>query len=284
MDLPSIENKYFPKNYPQSCHIGHVELTRYRDVAHKSSMDYNEVFSDDEIKMYRRAYFATVSFVDSLVGLLMKELEALGLADSTVVTFMGDHGWHLGENGIWGKYTNFEQATHTPLMLKVPGRTEEGIITDSIVEFVDIFQTIVEAAGMESVPQCPEHSGHVDVCTEGISLLPLIDNPEKKVKDVAISQIFTHEGHRMGYSLRSHQYRYIEWIPVTREKTPNQTTNYYLMFNNVTEFELYDLESDPEENVNIVEDALYQPIKAQYSKLIRDLIPPSIPDVISPLF
>jgi iduronate 2-sulfatase len=196
---------------------------------------------------------------------------------------MGDHGWHLGENGIWGKYTNFEQATHTPLMLKIPGRTEHGIISDSIVEFIDIFQTIVEAAGLDSVPQCPVNSGHVDVCTEGTSLLPLIDNPKGKVKDVAISQIFSHDGPRMGYSLRSDKYRYTEWIPMMKEKKEKQT-NFHLLFDDVTEFELYDTDADPEENVNIAGNPQYGPITRRYSKLIKDLIQPSLFDVKANLF
>ena len=261
----------------------HMELLGYPDVLNKKKAKYNEVLSDDEIKMYRRAYFATVSFVDSLVGLLMKELEALGLADSTVVTFMGDHGWHLGENGIWGKYTNFEQATHTPLMLKVPGRTEEGIITDSIVEFVDIFQTIVEAAGMDPVPQCDKHSGHVKVCTEGISLLPLIDEPKSSLKDVAISQIFTFDGPRMAYSLRSDKYRYTEWVPIIKTKKHNQT-DYHLVFDDVKEIELYDLQTDPEENINIANMAQYGPIVRHYYVVLRELFPHTFIDVKSFLF
>ena len=107
-------------------------------------------------------------------------LEDLGLAESTIVAFWGDHGWQLGEHSEWCKHTNFEVAAHAPLMLRVPGVTDSGLRSGRLVEFVDIFPTLVEAADFEPLELCPEMSNTSLLCTEGSSLLPLLENPESK--------------------------------------------------------------------------------------------------------
>ena len=283
MDVPSQDNKYFPRNYGERLFVGRTELVAYPDVLNTTEFGYNEVFPDSMTKVYRRAYFATVSFVDSLVGLLMDELRSLALDENTVVLFMGDHGWHLGENGIWGKYSNFEQATHTPLMLRIPGLTDHGLITDSIVEFTDIFPTVVEAAGLGTVRQCPKNSGHVDVCTEGVSLMPLVSDPDDTVKDVAVSQIFTYTGPRMAYSIRSDRYRYTEWIPMKKEEKDGKTDLHFL-FDEVQDYELYDLYKDPEENINIAGLEKHKGLMRDYSARLRQVVQPVLRDVRSTLF
>jgi len=88
-------------------------------------------------------------------------MSELNLASNTVVLFTGDHGWQLGEHGEWCKHTNFELATRAPLMLSIPGLTDRGWETDSLVEFVDIFPTIVEAAGLLVPMICPPDSRKV---------------------------------------------------------------------------------------------------------------------------
>ena len=111
---------------------------------------------------------------------MLDVLEDLGLADSTIVAFWGDHGWQLGEHSEWCKHTNFEVAAHAPLMLRVPGLTDSGPRSSRLVEFVDIFPTLVEAAEFEPLELCPEMSNTSLLCTEGSSLLPLLENPESK--------------------------------------------------------------------------------------------------------
>jgi len=109
----------------------------------------------------RHAYFACVSYVDSLVGQVLDELSALSLTSNTVVAFVGDHGWQLGEHGEWCKHTNFELATRAPMMLHVPGLTDGGRQSDALVEFVDVFPTVVEAAGLLVPMVCPRDSRKV---------------------------------------------------------------------------------------------------------------------------
>ncbi len=94
---------------------------------------------------------------------LLATLEKTGLARNTVVMLWGDHGWHLGENGTWGKHTNLEWGTHSPLLLRVPDQPNAGTATDSLAEFVDVYPTLAEACGLG----IPEHC-------EGMSLIPLV--------------------------------------------------------------------------------------------------------------
>jgi len=109
----------------------------------------------------RRAYYASVSYVDSLVGQVLDQLSALDLAADTIVMFIGDHGWQLGEHGEWCKHTNFELATRAPMMLSIPGLTDRGLISDALVEFVDVFPTIIEAVGLPIPKICPNDSRKV---------------------------------------------------------------------------------------------------------------------------
>ena len=99
--------------------------------------------------------------MDSLVGQVLDQLSSLNLTSNTVVVFVGDHGWQLGEHGEWCKHTNFELATRAPMMLAVPGLTDGGLLLDALVEFVDVFPTVVEAAGLMVPRICPKDSHKV---------------------------------------------------------------------------------------------------------------------------
>ena len=108
---------------------------------------------------------------------MLDELSNLGLADNTLVVLCGDNGQQLGEHAGWGKNTNFEVANRVPLMVSVPGLTDSGVRSDRLTESVDIFPTLVEAAGFPPLDLCPVDSSHVELCREGDSLMPLIENP-----------------------------------------------------------------------------------------------------------
>jgi iduronate 2-sulfatase len=144
-------------------------------------------------------YYACVSYVDALVGSVIGQLERLELRDSTVIILWGDHGWKLGDYGAWCKHTNFELDTHVPLIIAAPGRQSAGRRTEALVEFVDIFPTLAELCGLK-IP---------DAC-EGTSLLPLFEQPDRTWKEAAFSQYPRRRV--MGYSLRSGNWRYTEWI------------------------------------------------------------------------
>ena len=188
MDIP--RNMFLPWMMPESAYTSIHEFPLFNDIKKlRFSGEPNQTYPVELTKTLRRAYFACTSYIDSLVGTLLRELGNLGLAQNTIVTFLGDHGFHLGENNHWGKHSNFEQGAHAPLMIHIPGRTDLGMVSSSLVEFVDIYPTIVEAAGLGTIPSCPRISRDIEVCTEGQSFLPLIDQPEMHLKDAAYSQM-----------------------------------------------------------------------------------------------
>ncbi|HIF01710.1 MAG: sulfatase [Fuerstiella sp.] len=153
-----------------------------------------------------QAYYACVSFVDAQVGRLLAALDRLNLAEDTIVVFWSDHGYHLGEhNGIWQKRTLFEEGARTPLIIRVPGRAGNGQSCRRIVEFVDIYPTLTNVAGVKA----PDNLA-------GRDLTPLLDAPLSAWDGLAVTQVLRPADERlktmvMGCSIRTHRWRYTEW-------------------------------------------------------------------------
>jgi len=173
-------------------------------------------------------YLAAATYIDAQVGMIMKRLESLGLRENTIVVVWGDHGWHLGDHGIWGKSTNFEQATRAPMIISVPGYTPGQISVAT--EFVDIFPTLCDLTG---IPFRDSLAGN--------SLVPLIQGKDEG-EHYAFSQFPRNE--RMGYAVRSERYRYVEWISPGPNATPHPD------FSRVVATQFFDYEKDPYEQVN----------------------------------
>lgn len=171
-----------------------------------------------------RAYCACVSYVDAQVGRVVGELDRLGLRGNTIICLWGDHGWHLGENAIWGKMTNFERGTHSPLIISAPGQRRAGGKANGLTEFVDIYPTLCELAGL------PVPEG-----LEGASLVPLMNDPGRSWKKAAFSQEHSRRKGIYGHTMRTDRYRYTEWF--SKDKS-------------LVARELYDHDKDPDENVN----------------------------------
>ncbi|MEX2577527.1 MAG: sulfatase [Verrucomicrobiales bacterium] len=153
-----------------------------------------------------QAYYACVSFVDAQVGRLLDALDENGLADNTIVVFWSDHGYHLGEhNGIWQKRTLFEQSAAAPLVVRVPGVEGNGRDCLRVVEFVDIYPTLTDAAGLGTPDSL-----------DGRSLLPLLRDPLAEWQGHAVTQILRPADDRlptpvMGCSVRTERWRFTEW-------------------------------------------------------------------------
>ena len=162
----------------------------------------------DELTLRKalQAYYATISFVDSQVGRLMTALDELKLADNTIVVLWSDHGYHLGEhNGIWQKRTLFEQSARSPLIIRAPGMKGNGTASTRIVEFVDIYPTLTDLAGLKNPKGL-----------EGRSLKPLLQNPLAEWNGTAITQVLRPADNRlpkpvMGRSIRTDRWRYSDW-------------------------------------------------------------------------
>ncbi|MCA9137792.1 MAG: sulfatase, partial [Planctomycetales bacterium] len=158
------------------------------------------------LRKARQAYYACVSFIDAQVGRLIAALDQLDLTDDTIVVLWSDHGYHLGEhNGIWQKRTLFEQSAKSPLIIRVPGASGNAVACRHVVEFVDIYPTIVAAAGLH---------GPDDL--SGRDLGPLLADPLSDWNGEAITQVLRPADDRlesqvMGCSIRTDRYRYTEW-------------------------------------------------------------------------
>ena len=174
-DLYKREDISLPKNYlqpestPAVAFHNFGELRNYADVPKKGPV------SDDMAKELIHGYYACVSYMDAQVGKVLDELETLGLAENTIVILWGDHGWNLGDHMLWCKHCTFESSLRTPMILKVPGKTK-GEKTQAITEYIDIYPSLCELAGIE----LPAH-------LEGESFVSLINGGTRK-KDYAVSK------------------------------------------------------------------------------------------------
>lgn len=219
-DTQVADNSEFPRGAPEIAGHSSGEIRRYSDQPKRG-----EFSSASQLRL-RHAYAACISFIDAQVGIVLDELDRLGLADNTIVCVLGDHGYHLGEQGLWGKTTNFELDTRVPLIVRMPGMKSKGKKSQSLVELVDVYPTLVEAAGLPLNPKL-----------EGVSFQALLDDVSLDTKGFALSQY--PRGNVMGYSLRTSSQRLTQW------RKPNGV---------VVATELYDYENGPIENRNIAEE------------------------------
>ena len=257
------DNPYAPVGLPDLAWFDYAGLRHYYDIKHlNTSGKLNTTLPDEVVLKLRRAYYSALSYTDYLVGTVLAELEALGLRNNTIVSFWGDHGWQLGEHGEWCKQTNFELATHAPMMVSIPGKTDRGLVTEELTEFVDLFPTLVEAAGLPPLPICPHNASEVILCREGQSLIPLLSADRSTPwKDMVFSQ-YPRPGGYMGYTMRTDKYRYTEWVPFDRKTiTPS--------WNDLHGVELYDHTIDPEENINRYDDKDYKQLRSMLSEKLH---------------
>jgi uncharacterized sulfatase len=192
----------------------------------------------EEARKCKQAYYACVSFVDAQVGRLLDALETNNLMDKTLIVFWSDHGYFLGEKGLWYKRKAFERSARMPLYIAGPGIRQQGASCVQPVELVDLFPTLVDYAGFK----IPEG-------LDGISLRPLLTDVNEKWDKPAITQVH-HSPDAQGYSIRTHDWRYTEWNGGEAGR------------------ELYDHRNDPNEITNLAGDSKYsETVKSLSEKL-----------------
>ena len=220
--LKLADNPFKPKDAPPYAVTDFGELRNYFGVPQTGPV------SDELARKLIHAYRAASSFTDTNVGRVLAELDRLGLRENTIVVLWGDHGWKLGEHASWCKHSNMENDANAPLILAAPTAKAKGQSTRALVEFVDIYPTLCDLAGLS----LPSH-------LEGTSFKPLLDDPARSWKSAAFSQYpRSHEGRPlMGYAMKTDRYRFIEW----RDRQTGQPITH----------ELYDHQTDPAENQNI---------------------------------
>jgi arylsulfatase A-like enzyme len=218
-------NPYPPKGAPDYAVVAGGELRSYHGIPAGP-------IPDAFARQLKHGYYAAISYMDAQVGRVLDELDRLGLTEKTIVVLWGDHGWKLGEHGAWCKHSNVENDTNAPLLIAAPGLKTAGQRTDALAEFVDIYPTLAELSGLP----LPAH-------LEGTSLAPVLRDPAATVKRAAFSQYPRGEGGKslMGYSMRTERYRLTRWV-----HRGDHTK--------VEAVELYDHQTDPQENVNIAAD------------------------------
>ena len=229
-DIQPADNPFAPKGAPP------IALTNWGELRYYTGMPKKGPVSDEQARELIHGYYACVSYVDARIGRIMAELRRLGLRDNTVVILWGDHGWKLGEHGMWCKHTNFELDTRVPMLISAPGFAG-GLRTRALSEFVDIYPSLCELCGLS----LPKH-------LEGSSFVPLMKHPGQAWKSAAFSQY--PRGKVMGYSMRTDRYRFTRWQQRDSGK--------------VAGVELYDHEKDPAENVNVAG-------RAENAEVVREL-------------
>jgi iduronate 2-sulfatase len=192
----------------------------------------------EDLKVFTRAYFASTSLMDAQMGRVVAAVERLKLADNTIIVFISDHGWCLGEHGQWQKELLFEESARVPMIIYDPGAKGNGKVSTRPVELVDLYATLADLAGL------PAPAG-----VEGKSLRPLIEDPAAKWDAPAYTQVS--RGPKVtGRSVRTEKWRYTEWNGGEKGA------------------ELYDHEIDPKEYRNLATD----PNQAQTVAMMKALL------------
>lgn len=252
-DIAMPKNPEWPKNAPRIAWHDSRELLGTGDKARKVTAD--------NIREMRHGYLANISYMDAQVGKVLDALDRLGLTDNTVIVFWSDHGYHLGEQTLFAKTSNFELDARVPMIIATPGMKTAGQKTDSLAELMDLYPTLAEVCGLPK-----------PTTTDGVSLAPVLADPAATVREAALTQhsrpayydrepdkVPTH----MGYTIRSTTHRYTEW----RNWKTGETTDR----------ELYDHVNDPDETVNLSGHDDQKLILEKHAAMLNQMHPVVVP-------
>lgn len=285
-DINLADNPFAPRDAPSMGLHESFELRTRKDIPKAGDI------GDEQARKLIHGYLACVSYIDAQIGMLLDKLDRLGLRANTIIMLWGDHGWHLGEHGIWGKATNYEIATRVPLIVSAPGMSR-NTDSDALVELVDMYPTLSDLAGLP----LPDH-------LDGKSFAPVLKDPNRPWKKAAYSQFpcpalrewaanplskemrttffgplieqleqkmkkenpsgfdkDLYENHLMGYTMRTDRYRLVLWLDYRDPKKEPIA------------IELYDLTADPDENTNLANQSEYMSLAGKLSKsLVKHII------------
>ena len=237
IDVPS--NFQSPPDAPEGAVHQSGELRSYATIPPRGSV------SKLQARKLIHGYYACVSFIDAQIGRLMRTLDETGLNRNTVVILCGDHGWQLGDHGMWNKHSCFETSMHTPLIVSVPGQQPAavpGARIAALTEFIDIYPSVCELTGITK----PTH-------LQGTSFVPLLKNPDLTGKMKAVGR------YRDGDTIRTDQYRLSEY---REDKGTKQLRGRML----------YDHKIDPHENVNLADRKSHQATVKNLSHQLEDTV------------
>ena len=229
--LDLADNPYRPEGAPDQAMHNWGELRNYADIPAEGPV------SEEMARSLVHGYNAATSYTDAQVGRVVAELDALGLQENTIVVLWGDHGWQLGEHGLWCKHCNFNTSLNAPLIVRAPDM-DKGLQSEALVEFIDVYPSLCELTGIP----LPDH-------LEGSSFAPLLDDAQRPWKQAVFSRYFA------GDSVRTDRYLYTEWT----DDEGNQTARM-----------LYDHHADPKENVNISEAVENAEVVSELSRILHE--------------
>lgn len=198
--------------------------------------------TDEQRKEAIQAYLASTSYMDAQVGRVLDELDRLGLSENTIIVFTSDHGYHLGEFGMWQKQSLFEQVARVPMIIAVPGEKKNGQRSEALAELLDLYPTLADYAGLTK----PDY-------LDGKSLRPVLNGSEVSVRSAAFTQV--QRGKVKGLSVRTIMYRYTVW-------------NY-----GDDGVQLYDMDADPLQSKNLANDPAYAEPRGEMQAMIEEQWP-----------
>lgn len=251
VDLPAHPD--WPKDAPRIAWHDSRELLGANEKARK--------LTDDAVREIRHGYLANISYMDAQVGKVLDALNRLALTERTVIVFWSDHGFHLGEQSLYAKTSNFELDARVPLIIAAPSMKTAGKRTTSLAELMDLYPTLSDLCGL------PQPRG-----IDGVSLAPVLFDPSASVRDSALTQhsrpaYYDREGKKapthMGYSIRSATHRYTEW----RDWRTGE----------IIAKELYDHINDPDETVNLAGHSDQEPVLERHAALLASTRPAVTP-------
>jgi arylsulfatase A-like enzyme len=234
-DIPLAPNPELAEGAPSFASNNAGEVRGYKNVPKKGPIP------DERARNFIHAYYACASYVDAQIGRVLAELDRLGLRDRTIIVLWGDHGYQLGEHGTWNKRTTWEVCTRVPLIITIPGQKTAGQSSQALVELVDLYPTLAELCSLTPPGDL-----------EGLSLAPLLADPGLPWKDAAFSTYVKHVpswGRSLARAVRTDRYRLIEWQGASAAAPI---------------YELYDHQSDPQENVNVAG-------RSEYATVVKEL-------------
>lgn len=231
-------------------------VSHYFDTNSEYYPKQNKLLSEAQQKELIHGYYASISYLDAQVGKLLDALDKNGLTKNTIIVLWGDHGWHLGDHAMWCKHSNFEQATHAPLIVASPTH-KGGQKAMGLSEFVDIFPTLTDLAGLE-----------LPVGLAGKSLVSVLKNPKTEIKHYVQSQYPRKDKQEdlMGYSIRTKNHRFTAWYK------ENFRANKIMASAQPVATELYDYQQDPNETQNLSGQAKYQKIVKEHQTLMNEFL------------
>jgi len=245
-NLPSVKYPDKVDGLSDLVYVDSDEARSYTDI------DRNGPLSEAKKEQLRHGYLASISYLDAQVGKVLDAINKLELGKNTIIIFTSDHGYHAGEHGQFGKWTNFEVGARVPLMISGPGATT-GTTTASIVELVDLYPTLLELCML------PRPAAYDQL--DGVSLVPILNDPAVEVKSMAISQIARPLGgveklEIIGSSIRNDHFRYNSWDRLSDGKRVYE--------------ELYHLTDDVHDATNVVDERRYKTAKQQLSEKLEE--------------